>query len=118
MLLKTWFSLLYLFSNVEFGFILFSRFANTKDSPKIINVNVEMLFESQNYWVLINASWICVGFTFDLSDIGFLYKDLSDIYSSFLETGIDSFSVNILLVSKASGKHLQDISCGCLKGMS
>ena len=48
MCLKTWFLLLYLFSNVKLEFILFSWFHNTKQSPAIINLKVEMLSEFEN----------------------------------------------------------------------
>ena len=53
---------------------------------------------------------ICFGFTIDLSDKGFLYRDLLDADLGLLKTDIDSFPVNIFLVSKMSGRRLQDIS--------
>ena len=34
--------------------------------------------EYRTYWALINASWICLGFEFELLDIGYLSKYLSD----------------------------------------
>ena len=42
-------------------------------SPEILNPQIEMLHEFKcdkyrNYWVLINTSWICLGFALDLLD--------------------------------------------------
>ena len=47
-LFKTWFLLLYLLSNVELIFILFSWFNYTKQSPEILHITLEMPFEFQN----------------------------------------------------------------------
>ena len=48
MLIKTCFLLLYLFSNIELDFILFSWFHNSKQLPEILNTKVETLFWFQN----------------------------------------------------------------------
>ena len=48
MLIKTWFLLLYFFSNVKLDFILFSWFQNTKQSADILNLKIEMLQKFQN----------------------------------------------------------------------
>ena len=49
-------------------------------------------------------------FILDLSDIRLLDKDLSKTDLDLLETNIDSYLVNILLVCKTSGRWPQDIS--------
>ena len=62
------FFLPHLFCNAEFEF---SLFRNTKQSPEILILTIEMLLEfrnethNHNYWVLINAFWIHL----ELSDI-------------------------------------------------
>ena len=68
-----------------------------------------MLFEFQNYLVLINASWICLRVVLDLSDMCWLSKDLSDTDLDLLKTVIDSFPVNILLVFKTTGRKPEHI---------
>ena len=40
--------------------------------------------EYRNYWVLINASWICLGFVLDSLDIDLLDIELSDVDLDFL----------------------------------
>ena len=57
--LKTWFLLLHLLSNVELDFILFSWFRNTNQSPEILNLKVEMLFEFQNARVCVLGVLAC-----------------------------------------------------------
>ena len=99
MLVKTWFLLLYLFSNVKLDFNLFTWFHNTKQSPEIPNLKVEMLFKFQNYWVLINGSCICFGFALDLPD-----TDLN-----LFKTNIDSFPkyfVGFQDVWKNTSRHI------------
>ena len=62
MLLKTLFLLPHLFCNVEFEF---SWFHNTEQSSEILILKKVMLLQFQNktnYWVLINAFWICLNF--------------------------------------------------------
>ena len=49
-------------------------------------------------------------YTLDLSGIGLLDRNLSDTNLGLLQTVIDSFPVNILFVSKTSGRGLQHIS--------
>ena len=49
MLLKTWFLLLYLFSNIELEVIYFIRLvSNTKQAPDILNFKMETLSEFHN----------------------------------------------------------------------
>ena len=74
--------------------------------------------EYQNCWVLINVSWICLGFALDLSEIGLLVRNLSDTDLDLLETDIDSVPVNMLMFSKTSGRRLQNLSQRCLEEMS
>ena len=57
-------------------------------------------------------------FILDLSDIRLLDKDLSKTDLDLLETNIDSYLVNILLVCKTSGRWPQDISWSRLQNMS
>ena len=57
-------------------------------------------------------------FALDLLDIGFLDSDFSDRNLDMLETDIDSFPVNILLVSKTSGRWPQDIPQRRLENVS
>ena len=96
-------------------FVLFSWFHNTKQSLEILNLKVEIAIwfskcdEYQNYCVLINESLICLGFAVDLLDIGLVDKDLSDTDLDLLETDRDSFPVNILLFSKLSRRHHEEV---------
>ena len=69
--------------------MLFTWFYNTKQSPEILNLQEEMLFEFKKYWALINGFF---GFTIDLTDIGLLDKNLSDTDSNLFKTNIDSFA--------------------------
>ena len=100
-------------------FVLFSWFHNTKQSHEILNLKVEIAIwfskcdEYQNYCVLINESWICLGFAVDLLGIGLVDKDLSDTDLDLLETDRDFFPVNILLVSKLSRRHHEEVLKTC-----
>ena len=96
MLLKTWFLLLYLFSNAdELDFILFSWFHNNTQLPENLNLTVIKCDE----YKLLGSNWCILDLlvlAFDLSDIGFLGRD-----SDLLEAVIVSFPVDILLVSQS-----------------
>ena len=59
MLLKTLFLLPHLFCIVKFEL---SIFHNTKQSPEILILKIEMLLEFQNYCFLIHAFWIRLRF--------------------------------------------------------
>ena len=103
--------LVYFFNNVELDFIFFSWFHNTKKSPKISNLNVKMFFEFLEFPNAMNIENIEFKLMhLDLSAVGLLDKDLSDSNLDFLETDVDSFPVNILLVYKTSGRWPQDMS--------
>ena len=59
MLLKTWFLRFYLLGNIDLDFILFIGFHNIKQSPEILNIKVEMLFEFQytmNIYKLLDSN--------------------------------------------------------------
>ena len=71
--------------------------------------------EYQSYWGLSSVSWICLELALDFSDIGLLGNDLLDANIDLIETDIDSFLVNILFVTKTSGRHFQHISWRCLE---
>ena len=62
---------------------------------------------------LINASWVCLGFGLDLSDICLLDRDLRDTDLDLLETDIDSLSVNFCWSPRCLGDdfktYLQDV---------
>ena len=110
MFLKTWFLLLYLFSNVELDFILLNWFCNTKKPPK--------LYKYRNYCVVINACWIYFRIALDLLDKDFLDRNFSETDTDMLETDIDCFPGNILLVSRSLEDnlktYLQDFLKTCL----
>ena len=102
--------MLYLFSNVELDFILLNWFCNTKRPPK--------LYKYRNYCVLTNACWIYFGIALDLLDKDFLDRNFSETDTDTLETDIDCFPGNILLVSQTPGRQPQDISSRLLEDMS
>ena len=104
--------LLYLFSNVELDFILFSWFHNIKQSPKIPNLNVKMFFEFLEFQNAMNVEIIDFKLMhLDLWAVGLLDKDLSDSNLDFLETDLDSFPVNIFW----SARRLEDGLKTCLE---
>ena len=91
MLLKTWFLLLYLFSNAKSGLIYFIQMISQHQTvARDFQLQLEILLEFQNTIMYFNASWICLRFALDL-----------------LEKNMYSFPVNILLVSKTSSRRLQ-----------
>ena len=104
--------LLYLFSNVELDFILFSWFHNIRQSPKIPNLNVKMFFEFLEFQNAMNVEIIDFKFMhLDLWAVGLLDKDLLDSNLDFLETDLDSFPVNIFW----SARRLEDGLKTCLE---
>ena len=100
--------LLYLFSSVEWDLILFSWLYNTKQSPEILNLKIEMLLEFHNVMnmEIIAFYRINLGFVLDLSDIELLDIDLWDKDLDLLDADIDSLPVNIFLIFKTC---LEDI---------
>ena len=91
MLLKTWFLLLYLFSNAKSGLINFIQMISQHQTvARDFQLQLEILLEFQNTIMYFNASWICLRFALDL-----------------LEKNMYSFPVNVLLVSKTSSRRLQ-----------
>ena len=85
MLLRTWFLLIYLFSNVKSELIYFIQLVSKHQTFardfKSSNRNAAGVWKGDKYrnnWVLINASWIRLGSALDLLDIDLLAIDLSD----------------------------------------
>ena len=113
--------MLYLFKkgDVDFFFswfliiITFARQFESRDA-----IWVSKCTEYQSYWVLINASSICLGFVIDLPDTGFWDKDLS--YSSFyfLQTETYFFQIKTMFLCKTSGRQPQYIPWRRLEDMS
>ena len=102
-------NVVYLFSNVELELIyhiqLVSQHYIVTIDFKSSNRNaigVSKCGEHRNYCILINFSYICLGIVIDLCGTSFLDIDSSNTDSDLLDRDIDSFSVNIFLISKTS----------------
>ena len=83
--LKTWLLFLYLYSNYRPELIYISQLVLQQQTVardfKSSNRNATGLSKCdkyRNYWVLFNASWICLGFALDLLYIDLLDTDLPD----------------------------------------
>ena len=114
--------MLYLFKKSRFGLYCIQLVSHHQTFARQFKsrnaIWVSKCTEYQNYWVLINASWICLGFVIDLSDTGFSDKDLSYTSFYFLETETDFFQINTMFVCKTSGRKPQYIPWRRLEDMS
>ena len=87
------------------------------------NSQIEKLLEFQNAinieinWVLMKASWICLRFTLDFSDINFSVVDFSGTGLDLQDTDIRFFGLQDLLKT-SSTRRLQVISWRLLEDVS